>query len=158
MIASDKKNNSIFYGASGATFYLSVDGGKTFAAKGSLGSSTTANKVVVNVNVTGDIWVSTDKGIFHTTNSGTSFSAVTGPTQAWAIALGAPKTSGGYPALYAVANIGSVGYFRRVGAQARSLIIVYSSCAALTDQMMLESIGSRSTTLPMDLALLVPTL
>ncbi|KAF4623544.1 hypothetical protein D9613_001966 [Agrocybe pediades] len=111
-IASDKKNNSIFYGASQSKFYLSTDGGKTFAAKGSLGSSTSPVKVVVNPSVTGDVWVSTDKGIFHSTDSGSTFNALSGVTQAWAIALGAPAKSGGYPALFAAANIGGVGYFR----------------------------------------------
>ncbi|KAJ8495839.1 hypothetical protein ONZ51_g1485 [Trametes cubensis] len=111
-IASDKKNNSIFYGASGSKFYLSTDGGKTFAAQGSLGSSTSPFKVIVHPNVTGDVWVSTDKGLFHSTNTGSTFTAISGVSQAWAIALGAPKTAGGYPALFAAADIGGVGYFR----------------------------------------------
>lgn len=111
-IASDKKNNSIFYGASGSSFYLSVDGGKTFAAKGSLGSSTSPVKVIVNPGVTGDVWVSTDVGLFHSTNSGTSFTTISGISQAWAIALGAPATTSGYPAIFAAANIGGIGYFR----------------------------------------------
>ncbi|EIN14753.1 hypothetical protein PUNSTDRAFT_48495 [Punctularia strigosozonata HHB-11173 SS5] len=113
-IASDKKNNSIFYGASGSTFYLSTDGGKTFASKGSLGTSTAPVKVIVHPNVTGDVWVSTDKGLFHSSNvvSGTAFSAISGISQAWSIGFGAPKTSGGYPAIFAAANIGGVGYFR----------------------------------------------
>lgn len=50
-IASDKKNDTIFYGASGSSFYLSVNGGVTFTAKGSLGASTSPFKVVVNPNV-----------------------------------------------------------------------------------------------------------
>ncbi|KAF8649812.1 hypothetical protein AX16_005577 [Volvariella volvacea WC 439] len=112
VIASDKKNNTIFYGASGSTFYLSTNNGRTFTARGSLGSSAYPFKIVVNPGVTGDVWVSTDKGLFHSTNSGTSFTAISGVTQAWAIALGAPKTTGGYPALFAAANIEGVGYFR----------------------------------------------
>lgn len=111
-IASDKKNNSIFYGASGAKFFVSTDGGKTFAAQGSLGASTSPFRVIVHPNVTGDVWVSTDKGLFHSTNTGASFTAISGVSQAWSIALGAPKTAGGYPALFAAANIGGVGYFR----------------------------------------------
>jgi xyloglucan-specific exo-beta-1,4-glucanase len=112
-IASDKKNNSIFYGASGSSFYLSVDGGKTFAVKSSLGSSTAPAKVVVNPGVTGDVWVSTDKGLFHSTNSGSAFTAISAVTQAWAFGLGAPKTTGGYPAIFAAAIINGVtGYFR----------------------------------------------
>ncbi|KAL0950944.1 hypothetical protein HGRIS_007696 [Hohenbuehelia grisea] len=112
VIASDKKNNAVFYGAAGSNFYLSTDGGKTFAAKGSLGSSTAPAKVIVNPGVSGDVWVSTDKGLFHSTDSGTSFASISGVSQAWAIALGAPKTAGGYPALFAAANIGGIGYFR----------------------------------------------
>lgn len=112
-IASDKKNNSIFYGASGSSFYLSVDGGKTFAVKSSLGSSTAPAKVVVNPGVTGDVWVSTDKGLFHSINSGSTFTAISAITQAWAVGLGAPKTTGGYPAIFAAAIISGVtGYFR----------------------------------------------
>lgn len=111
-IASDKRNNSIFYGAAGSSFYLSTDGGRNFSAKGSLGSSASPFKVVVHPNVTGDVWVSTDKGLFHSTNSGTSFTTISGVTQAWAIALGAPAKAGGYPALFTAANISGIGYFR----------------------------------------------
>jgi xyloglucan-specific exo-beta-1,4-glucanase len=100
-IASDKLNNSVFYGAATNSFYLSTDGGKTFVAKGTLGGSSVPVKVIVNPKVSGDVWVSTDRGLFHSTNSGTSFSAISGITQAWAIALGAPKTASGYPALFA---------------------------------------------------------
>ncbi|KAK0473162.1 hypothetical protein IW261DRAFT_1658654 [Armillaria novae-zelandiae] len=88
-IASDKLNNSIFYGAAASSFYLSTDGGKTFSAKGSLGS-----------------------GLFHSTNLGASFSAISGMSQAWAVALGAPASTGGYPAVFATANYGGIGYFR----------------------------------------------
>ncbi|KAG6842504.1 hypothetical protein C0991_000030 [Blastosporella zonata] len=112
VIASDKKTASIFYGASGSSFYVSTDNGNTFTVKGSLGSSTSPSKIVVHPNVTGDIWVSSDTGLFHSTNSGATFTAISGVSQAWAIALGAPATTGGYPALFAAANISGVGYFR----------------------------------------------
>lgn len=111
-IASDKRTNAIFYGASGSTFYVSSDTGKTFAAKGSLGASTSVFDIAVHPSVTGDVWVSTDKGLFHSTNNGTSFTAISGISQAWGIALGAPKTAGGYPAIFVAANKGTVAYFR----------------------------------------------
>ncbi|KAG6850815.1 hypothetical protein H0H93_008118 [Arthromyces matolae] len=113
VIASDKKTAGIFYGASGSSFYVSTNNGNTFSVNGSLGSSSSPVKIVVHPNVTGDIWVSTDTGLYHSTNSGAAFTAISGISQAWAIALGAPATSGGYPALFAAANISStVGYFR----------------------------------------------
>ena len=113
VIASDKRNNSIFYAADSSKFYISTDGGKSFSTTaGSLGSSTSPSHVVVHPSKSGDVWVSTDKGIFHTTNSGAAFTAISGVSQGWAMALGAPATSGGYPAVFAAANIGGVGYFR----------------------------------------------
>ncbi|KAF8213350.1 hypothetical protein K438DRAFT_1803829 [Mycena galopus ATCC 62051] len=111
-IASDKLNNSIFYGAATNSFYLSTDGGVTFKATSSLGSSTAPFKVIVNPKVSGDVWVSTDTGLYHSTNFGSSFTAIPGITSAWAIALGAPATATSYPAIFAAATIGTVGYFR----------------------------------------------
>lgn len=92
VIASDKKANSVFYAAAYASFYLSTDGGNTFSARAALGSSTSPFKIVVNPSVTGDVWVSTDKGLYHSTNSGTSFTTISGVSQAWGIALGAPAS------------------------------------------------------------------
>ncbi|KAG6813089.1 hypothetical protein H0H92_014148 [Tricholoma furcatifolium] len=114
VIASDKATASIFYGASESTFYISTNNGQTFSATaGSLGNSTSPVKIVANLNVTGDVWVSSDAGLFHSTNSGASFTALSGVSEAWAFALGAPATTGGYPAIFAAANIsGVVGYFR----------------------------------------------
>ncbi|KAJ3823892.1 hypothetical protein F5878DRAFT_532412 [Lentinula raphanica] len=113
IIASDKRNNAIFYAASGKNFYVSTDTGHTFTVASTLGSSSAPAKIAVHPNVTGDVWVSTDTGLFHSTNNGTTFSTISGVIEAWAIALGAPSTSGGYPSLYAAANIGgTIGYFR----------------------------------------------
>ncbi|THU81179.1 CEL6 protein [Dendrothele bispora CBS 962.96] len=111
-IASDKLDNTIFYAASGSTFYISTDGGQSFKQAGSLGSSNSPVKIVVNPGKTGDVWVSTDVGLFHSTDNGSTFEAIDGITQAFAIALGAPAEDGGYPAVYAAANLGGFGYFR----------------------------------------------
>jgi xyloglucan-specific exo-beta-1,4-glucanase len=81
VIASDKKVNSVFYAASGSSFYVSTDGGKTFNTEATLGSSSTAWDIIVHPNVTGDVWVSTDKGLFHSTNNGTTFTAISGVSQ-----------------------------------------------------------------------------
>lgn len=81
-IAADRKNDNVFYAAAGPKFFVSTDGGKTFTtAAGTLGGSTSPVKVAVNPKTSGDVWVSTDKGLFHSTNSGASFSAVSGITQ-----------------------------------------------------------------------------
>ena len=113
IIASDKSNDTVFYAASGSTFYVSTNRGGTFTPSGTLGASTTPFKIAVSPNVTGDVWVSSDKGLFHSTSLGIPFTALSGVTQAWGIALGAPETEGGCPALFAAANVdGIVGYYR----------------------------------------------
>ena len=87
-VASDKANTTVFYGGSGGSFYRSTDTGKTFTTTTKLGSSTAVNKIAANPTVAGDVWVTTDKGLFHSTNYGTTFSAITGPTAGWSLALG----------------------------------------------------------------------
>jgi xyloglucan-specific exo-beta-1,4-glucanase len=88
-IASDKLNNSIFYGASGSVFYTSTNGGLTFSETGALGSSTTPVKVVVNPNVTGDVWISTDVGLFHSSSLSATPVAIGQITEAVSIISGA---------------------------------------------------------------------
>ncbi|KZS94691.1 Oligoxyloglucan reducing end-specific cellobiohydrolase [Sistotremastrum niveocremeum HHB9708] len=113
VIASDKVNNSIFYAASGSSFYISTNNGVSFTSPSKLGTSQYPVKIAVHPSISGDVWVSSDAGLFHTTNSGASFTAISGITEAWAIALGAPKTTGGYPAVFAAASIGGlVAYWR----------------------------------------------
>lgn len=112
VIASDKTDNSVFYGAESGSFYVSRDVGVTFGVVGTLGKSTSPVKIVVNPGVAGDVWVSTDVGLFHSTDYGSTFMVVGGVSQAWAIALGAAATDGGYPAVFAAANINGVGYYR----------------------------------------------
>ncbi|KAI9685727.1 MAG: hypothetical protein M1822_004287 [Bathelium mastoideum] len=87
-VASDKVNGTVFYGGSAGSFYISRDTGKTFTSLGKLGSSSAVNKIVANPTVAGDVWASTDTGLFHSTNYGSSFTQVKGPTEGWAFALG----------------------------------------------------------------------
>ena len=108
-IASDKKDASTFYGASGSSFYISRDAGRTFSRGGTLGSSYSPYKIVAHPTVAGDVWVSTNTGLFHSTNFGATFNAISNVSQAWAIALGAPSGSDKYPAIFAVAKVSGTG-------------------------------------------------
>ncbi|KAL1748917.1 glycoside hydrolase family 74 protein [Schizophyllum fasciatum] len=113
VIASDKVNDSVFYAASGANFYVSTDGGASFNTTSTLGDSTTPFDIAVHFGASGDVWVSTDKGLYHSTDSGATFAAVEGISQAWALGLGVPKEEGAYPAVFVVANLdGATGYYR----------------------------------------------
>ncbi|RPB14592.1 glycoside hydrolase family 74 protein [Morchella conica CCBAS932] len=114
VIAADKKNDTIFYGASGSSFYISLDSGATFAVASTYTSSTSNPvKIVANPLTSGDVWVSSDIGLFHSTDFGATFSAISTVTRGYQFALGAPPTTDGYPAIYLVGTVdGSVGVFR----------------------------------------------
>jgi xyloglucan-specific exo-beta-1,4-glucanase len=89
VIASDKKNNTIFYGGSSSTFYVSKDAGTTFAAGGKLGSATAIRDIAANPATAGDVWVSTDLGVFHSTDYGATFTqGSTALSNTYQIALG----------------------------------------------------------------------
>jgi xyloglucan-specific exo-beta-1,4-glucanase len=70
IIASDKLNNSIFYAASGSKFYISTNNGVTFTSPSTLGSSQYPVEIAVNTKTSGDLWVSSDVGLFHSSNFG----------------------------------------------------------------------------------------
>ncbi|TDZ15773.1 Xyloglucanase [Colletotrichum orbiculare MAFF 240422] len=76
IIASDKRNNTVFYGASGSSFYRSTNTGAAFSTAGTLSGATSIRHVEAHPTKAGDVWVSTDAGIFHSTDYGSSFTKV----------------------------------------------------------------------------------
>ncbi|KAL1846867.1 Xyloglucanase [Diaporthe australafricana] len=88
VIASDKQNSTVFYAASEATFYTSTDGAATFAGS-PLANVTAIRHIAAHPAQAGEIWVSTDAGVFHSTNFGQAFSALSaGPSDAHAVSVG----------------------------------------------------------------------
>ncbi|KAK0641010.1 hypothetical protein B0T16DRAFT_334141 [Cercophora newfieldiana] len=77
VIASDKRNNTIFYAGSGASFYSSTDTGSTFTTvAGALGEATSVRDIVAHPKVAGEVWVSTNIGLFRSRDFGVTFSRV----------------------------------------------------------------------------------
>lgn len=108
VIASDKKDNTKFYAGSSATFYVSTDTGTTFAAGGKLGSATAIRDITASPATSGDVWVSTDVGIFHSTDSGASFTQVsTALTNTYQIALGVGSGSTWYVYAFGTGSAGA---------------------------------------------------
>ena len=58
------------------SFYISTDTGVTFTKTVTLGSSTAVNQIRVHPTVAGDVWVSTDVGLLHSTNYGSTFTQI----------------------------------------------------------------------------------
>lgn len=112
-VASDRVDPDTFYAYSGGTFYTSADGGATFSA----GAANLPGQGFVGFGavpgVAGDIWFAGETGIFHSTDSGATFTPLPGVSWAYNIGFGAPAPGRDYPALYAVATVdGVTGVFR----------------------------------------------
>jgi xyloglucan-specific exo-beta-1,4-glucanase len=103
-IAADKVNGKYFYAADTNSFYVSKDGGVTFAVSVALANNG-ANAIEVHPAVAGDVWLSTSSGLYHSTNFGASFTKLASVTESFAIALG--KGTGSYPNIYGFVNTGS---------------------------------------------------
>ena len=89
IIASDKQNDNYFYGGYASTFYVSSNNGQTFAAGGTLSGATQINDVIVHPKIAGQVYVSTNAGIYLSTNFGSSFTLLTSAlTNVYHIALG----------------------------------------------------------------------
>jgi xyloglucan-specific exo-beta-1,4-glucanase len=115
VIASDKLNNTVFYAgsASSSEFFISNDGGATFTHRSALGGATAIREIAASPFTAGEIYVSTNRGVWYSSNYGASFAGLPEATEAWSIAAGAPKTAGGRPSLFAAATIGGVNSLYR---------------------------------------------
>ncbi|KAK0629028.1 glycoside hydrolase family 74 protein [Bombardia bombarda] len=99
VIAPDKRNNTVFYAGSGSSFYKSTNIGATFSVvAGVLGSATAVRDIIAHPTVAGEVWVSTDVGLFRSVNYGVSFGAVgaAGLSDTQQVALGLGSTAGSW--------------------------------------------------------------
>ncbi|KAF9889037.1 hypothetical protein FE257_008014 [Aspergillus nanangensis] len=113
-IASDKANNTVFYGGSAGSFYVSTNSGVAFQKTTSLGSSTAVNAIRVHPSVAGDVWATTDTGLFHSTNYGSSFTKIAGGcTAGWSFGLGKASATGSYPVIFGFLTVdGATALFK----------------------------------------------
>jgi hypothetical protein len=119
-VGSDRVNSNKFYAFSAGKFYVSTNGGASFTATAATGLPTTGNvSVKAMPGHEGDIWLAGGAttgnayGLWHSTDSGASFTRVSGVDQADNIGFGKAAPGQSYMALYAVAQIGGVrGVFR----------------------------------------------
>jgi hypothetical protein len=119
-VESDRVNPNKFYGFRNGTFYVSTNGGVSFSATAATGlplSSPARFKAVPGQE--GDIWLAGGAdwdnayGLWHSTDSGASFTRLQNVEQADVIGFGKAAAGQTYMALYTSAKIGGVrGIFR----------------------------------------------
>lgn len=123
-VESDRVNANKFYGFKSGTFYVSTDGGKTFAATAASGLPLNGPvKFKAVPGREGDIWLAGGEewdntyGLWHSTDSGASFVKLANVEEADNIGFGKAATGQTYVALYAVAQVAGVrGIFRSIDA------------------------------------------
>jgi photosystem II stability/assembly factor-like uncharacterized protein len=125
-VAADRVNPNKFYGWDGATgtFYASADGGATFVARatglpqdqGNPGWTNQAQPRAVPGHE-GDVWLPLTSGLYHSTDSGASFTRIGTIESSVLLGLGMAAPGGQYPALYVAGTVtGQYGIFRSTDA------------------------------------------
>ncbi|KKK27357.1 putative endoglucanase [Aspergillus rambellii] len=108
-IASDKSNSTVFYGGSAGSFYVSTNGGTSFSKTVSLGSSTAVNAIRAHPSIAGDVWASTDTGLFHSTDYGSTFTKIGSTcTAGWSFGLGKASSTGSYAVIFGFFTVDGV--------------------------------------------------
>ena len=119
-VVGDPENADVFYAynKTEGTFYKSSDKGASFAAVSTPGKSA-FKKFRAIPGFEGDLWLpiaeqdpatglGVDGSLQHSTDGGKTWTAVKGVGYCEAVGFGAPKTKGGYPAIYVFAKVGDV--------------------------------------------------
>jgi xyloglucan-specific exo-beta-1,4-glucanase len=117
-VASDRVTPTKFYGFSGGTFYVSTNSGAAFTATAATGLPTSGTVFIKAMpGHAGDIWLAggsgTNSGIWHSTDSGATFTKLSNVSAALNIGFGKAAPGQSYMALYAIATVGGTqGIFR----------------------------------------------
>ena len=120
-VVADRVNSNKFYGFHGptGTAYVSLNGGATFAATATGLPQDAGNNITNQARPQtvpgreGDIWLPLATGLYHSTDSGVSFTRVSSIDSAALVGFGQVAPGGTYPAVYAVGTMGAVyGIFR----------------------------------------------
>ncbi|WP_328500910.1 cellulose binding domain-containing protein [Streptomyces sp. NBC_00457] len=119
IVESDRVDPMTFYGFKSGKFYVSTDGGATFSASAATGlpsGDTVRFKALPGTK--GDVWLAGGAsdgayGLWHSTDSGATFTKLSGVEQADTIGFGKAAPGATYQTLYTSAKIGGVrGIFR----------------------------------------------
>jgi len=116
IIAADRRADKYFYAAYGNAFYASRNGGVTFTPKTAFTTAypyAVAFEIVAHPTKRSDVWVSSSAGLHHSTDGGNTWTSSSAVSKGYYFSLGAPKTVGGYPAIFLVGVVDGIqGVYR----------------------------------------------
>ncbi len=114
---ADSVNSNKFYAYNNGTMMVSTNGGVSFAAAGSLAANG-SSVIRVAPGIEGDIWVPLyGGGLARSTNSGSSFTTISGISYAGAVGFGKAASGATYPTVYMWGTVNGVrGVYRSTNA------------------------------------------
>jgi hypothetical protein len=120
-VIADRVNANKFYiyNPSNGGFQISTNAGQSFSTLSGTGlpTSNTSGQVYASYAAEGDLWIAfSSHGLYHSTNSGSTWTSVTGsPSNEVALGFGAPAVGGTYPAMYILTSSGNInGFYRSI--------------------------------------------
>ncbi len=104
-VAADRVNPSRFYASSGARMYMSSDGGATFVLQNDMAPSGLPRPVF---GVEGELWVTTNAGLFHSQSSGATWTPSPQVNGGVAVGFGMAAQGRTYPAVYFAGSVSGI--------------------------------------------------
>jgi hypothetical protein len=101
-VAADRVNPAKFYASARSRMYVSIDGGATFTPT----NATSSGRPRPVFGVEGDLWFTTNSGLFHSQDSAATFTQVPQVSGATAVGFGMAATGQNYPAVYVAGLVG----------------------------------------------------
>jgi photosystem II stability/assembly factor-like uncharacterized protein len=112
-LVADRVNPLKFYGRQGQTMFVSTDGGATFAAGATNIGAGNGARLRASFGAEGDLWITANGGLWHSTDSGQSFTRMPNISSAPALGFGQAAPGQSTPALYLAGNVNNqVGLYR----------------------------------------------
>ncbi|TDC70413.1 xyloglucanase [Micromonospora sp. KC606] len=114
VVESDRVDKNTFYGFRGGRFYVSTNGGASFTATAATGLPSTGDvRFKALPGRSGDIWLAGAGGLWHSTNSGASFTKLPAVTSSISVGFGKAAPGQTYPALFVIGTVdGKHGVYR----------------------------------------------
>jgi hypothetical protein len=113
VVESDRVNSNKFYAFSGGRFYMSTNGGQSFTATAATGLPASGVHFKALPGTEGDIWLAGSGGLFHSTDSGTSFTKLSNVTSAINVGFGKAAPGQTYQAVFTIGTMDGVsGVYR----------------------------------------------
>ncbi len=114
-VAADRVNPLKFYANGGSRMHVSTDGGATFVQACTTGEGCPAvsGRPRPVFGIEGDVWLTTNAGLYHSRDSGATWAVVPQVGNTAAVGFGKAAPGGSYPAVYLSAIVNGVwGVYR----------------------------------------------